>query len=316
MDENYALAHAGLANLYDTYVSYGISMIEAEKYEKYNQLRITESERAYTLDSSLPYVNEVRGHILLNTRADLETVYKSYLKAYHLDAQNPDLLLALMDVYFRKGLIHDALQFVNEVLVVDPLHTWAHAWKAYLLGVLGDFKLAITQVKRGLDINPDEIVLLMNLASFYSFLQKNKDALQTYERINQINPNYLASNPYYQIKLDLLKGKATMPKEITHQPSAALLPIGNIEIDYLSGDLEHFQQRFQNWWSEWKVGKHTSHFSVFSYTQSSIYLHLKNHLMYRNFRNQAWFEEIVREERVKFDRYLEMYMRPEQLLKN
>ena len=224
LDANYALAHAGLANLYDTYVFYGISATESLEFTKYNQLRIQESELAYAIDPTLAHVNEVRGHILLNSSADLKDVYGSYLKAYELNTQNPDILLSLMDVYVRRGLMYDALTFGDEALKLDPLHTWALAWKTYTLGVIGDFDAAIRVVKTSLEINPEEIILLVNLASFYCFLRDNDKALATYEKINQINPEYLKGNPYYQIKMDLLEGRENLPDRITDQPSAAILP--------------------------------------------------------------------------------------------
>ena len=314
LDQDYALAHAGLANLYDIYVQYGLSMVDPSEYNKYNELRISESERAFELDPSLAYVNEVRGNVLLNTRRDLDTVYYSYLEAYRQNPGSPELLLALMDIYFRKGLIHDALTFVDEVLVIDPLHIWAHAWRAYLLGVIGNFEEAIKQVKRGLDINPNEIILLMNLASFYSFIKENENALEIYERIGQINPDYLVSNPYYQIKIDLLNGKTGLPDKITDQPSAALLPIGNVELDYLSGVTNRFEESLKHWWDEWKKGKHTSHFGVFSYTQGSIYLHLENHPMYQSFKDKSWFQEILSTEKDKYDHYYRGYLRPEEII--
>ncbi len=316
LDTNYALAHAGLANLYDTYVFYVLSPDDSIEFNKYNRLRIEESKLAFDLDSTLAYVNEVRGHVLLNSSANLNDVYKSYLKAYELNPKNPDVLLALMDVYVRKGLLKDALKFADEALAIDPLHIWALAWKIYSLGVIGDFDAAIDEVKTALDINPDEIILLVNLASFYSFMGNTKEAMATYEKIDQINPDYLVSNPYYQIKLDLLKGKLDLPQKIIDQPSAAILPIGNVEIDFLSSDMDRFEKSFLAWWEDWKSEKHVSQGSVFIYSQGSIYLHLQNHLMYQSFKNKPWFEKILKEEKDKYGRFLKKFSRPEDLLKN
>jgi len=314
LDPNYALAHAGLANLYDTYVFYGISATESPEFTKYNQLRIQESERAYELDPTLAYVNEVRGHILLNSLADLKDVYRSYMKAYELNPQNPDILLALMDVYVRRGLMYDALTFVDAALTLDPLHTWALAWKTYTLGVLGDFDTAIRVVKTSLEINPEEIILLVNLASFYSFLHDKDNALATYEKINHINPEYLKGNPYYQIKIDLLEGRGNLPDRITGQPSAAILPIGNVEMDYLSGDPERFENGFRTWWSDWKEGRNALRHSVFFHSQGSIYLHLQYHPIYHSFKDKPWFREILNEEKEKYNRFYEAFIRPDQLL--
>ncbi len=314
LDSSYALAHAGLASLYDTHVLYVIGDKDNPTYEKYNQLRIKESELAFNLDPLSAYVNEVRGNVLLNTQANLEDVYTSYLKAYRINPNNSDMLLALMDVYFRKGLIYDALKFVDDALNIDPLHMWAYSWKAYLLGVIGDFEQAIIQIKTALDINPNELILLVNLASFYSFLNDREKALETYEKVDQINPNYLKSNPYYQIKIDLLNGDKKLPPDIEHQPSAAVLPIGNLELDYLSGDMNRFEKRLIDWCAKWRKGTYTTHFSVFSNKQCSIYLHLKNHMMYHNFKKAAWYEDLLQEEREKYDRYIDVYKRPEELI--
>ena len=163
-------------------------------------------------------------------------------------------LLALMDVYLRKGLIHDALRFADRAIALDPLHIWAHAWKIYALGVLGDFDKAIHQVEIALDINPDEIILLVNLVSFYSFMSEFQKALKTYERIESINPKYI-QNEYHQLKLKLLKGDSQIDLSNKPSPTAAILPTGNLELDFLTGELDQFESKFISWWEEYKSGE-------------------------------------------------------------
>ena len=315
LSPDYALAHAGLAHLYDTYIFYALSPSDNLEYNYYNQLRIKESELAFGLDPSSSYINVVKGHISLKTSNELEGAYKDYLRAINISPKNTDVLTALMDIYTRKGLFYDALKFADEALSIDPLHTWSHAWKAYILGVIGDFDSGIKQINVALEINPDEIVLLINLATFYSFLQKNEEALATYEKINQINPNYIVNNPYNQIKIDLLVGNVDLPAAINHQPSAAILPVGNVELDYLSGNSERFKKSFLSWWEAYKLGKSASERSAYYSSNGSVYLHLKNHLMYREFQNKPWFEKILGEEKEKYDNYFSRYERPEYLIR-
>lgn len=315
LSPDYALAHAGLAHLYDTYIFYALSPSDNLAYNYYNQLRIKESELAFKLDPASSYINVVKGHISLKTSIELEDAYEDYLRAFNISPKNTDVLIALMDIYARKGLFYDALRFADEALSIDPLHIWSHAWKAYLLGVIGDFDSGIKQINVALEISPDEIILLINLATFYSFLQKNEEALTTYEKINQINPDYIDNNPYNQVKIDLLKGNLNLHTAINHQPSAAILPVGNVELDYLSGNSDRFKKSFLLWREAYKLGKFASERSTYYNSNGSVYLHLKNHLMYREFQNKPWFKKILEEEKEKYDKYHSRYERPEYLIK-
>ena len=313
IDSEYAMAHAGLADLYDTYLVWRVSRQNSKEFNKYDELRIKESKLAYSLAPTSVYVNQVKARVMLNTMADLEEVYKRFIEAYELNPNNPEVLLGLVNVYIRKGLVYDALKFVDKALLMDPLHTWAYAWKIYALGLLGNFELAIQIAKLALDINDKEVIILANLASIYSFSKNKKAALVTYEKVNQINPDYLNRDPYFQIKLNALKDPSNIPGSISHQPSIALLPIGNVEIDYLSGDLERFEKSFLAWWKRWETGAYTSDLSFFSNKNCSIYLHLKNHLMYQSLRDKFWFEEILKKEKEKYNQNFERFTRPEVL---
>lgn len=316
LDPHYALAHAGLADLYDTYLVWRVSRRDAKVFKKYDALRIKESNLAYQIDPTHVYVNEIKSRVMLNTQAKLENVYESFLKTYQLNPNKPDALIGLANVYLRKGLVYDAIQFADKALVIDPLHTWAYAWKIYALGIIGNFELAIQEAKIALEINSNEVIILANLASFFVFSQNKEAAMATYEKISRINSDYLERDPYFQVKLNALKDPSKLPETIHHQPSIALLPIGNVEIDYLSGDKERFERSFLAWWDRWEKGAYTSEFNFFSSKNGSTYLHLKNHLIYQGFRGQPWFEEILRKEKEKFDDNFKRFIRPEELFDN
>ena len=313
IDFNYALAHAGLADLYDTYLVWRVSRQNTKEFNKYDELRTKSSELAYNLSPTSVYVNQIKARVMLNRMVDLEEVYQRFIEAYEVNPNNPEVLLGLMNVYIRKGLVYDALKFVDKALVVDPLHTWAYAWKVYALGLLGDFELAIQTAKLALEINSEEVIILANLASIYSFSKDKEAALETYELVNQINPDYLNRDPYFQIKLKALKNPLNLPAIISLQPSIALLPVGNVEIDYLSGDFDRFEKSFLAWWERWKTGVYTSDLSFFSNKNCSIYLHIKNHLMYQSLRDKYWFKNILEKEKEKYDHNFKLFIRPEAL---
>ena len=89
------MARAGLAELYNTYLFYALSDESSREYSNLNRLRIQEITIAYTNDPHSAYVNQVKGHVLLNTCAPLDEVYECYLNAYHLNPNTPDVFACL-----------------------------------------------------------------------------------------------------------------------------------------------------------------------------------------------------------------------------
>ena len=312
IDSNYALARAGLAELYDTYVFYQLP-IHAQGFAEYNQLRIEESDLAHKIDPNSAYTNLIKARVMLNTFSDLEEVYRLLLKAYELNPNGPEVLLGLVDVYIRRGLFLDALKFADQAITLDPLHTWSHSWKIYALGLLGDFEQAIQVSMATLEISSNELVILANMATFHSFLNNREAALSIYEKIDQINPEYLKHNPYFQIKRTALEDPAKLPPKITAQPSIALLPVGNVEIDYISGDIDRFEKGVLSWWERWKTGTYASDLNFFSNKNCSSYLHLKHHPMFQKLRLKPWFQVIMDEEKKKYDHNIDQFIRPEVL---
>jgi len=120
MDATYALAHAGLADLYDSYWVQIQSQEGNSDQKKYQELMEQESQLALELAPKNAYVNQVRGYVLLHLR-ESAAAFNCLLKSYRISPNNPESCMGLSNFYMDLGLHEDALQFAERAEMIDPL---------------------------------------------------------------------------------------------------------------------------------------------------------------------------------------------------
>lgn len=144
-------------------------------------------------------------------------------KVIAIDPKNKEAYLKIAELHFLHKRYKEAHKFLDDVLLVDnynPKAYFIQAWvfkeegdtnaaiRSYMaaveqdpnyfeayeeLGVLYHHKkdpLAISYYKNALNIKPDDIQILYNLAMFYQETGNFEKALQQYKMILHINPSY------------------------------------------------------------------------------------------------------------------------------
>jgi TolB-like protein/Tfp pilus assembly protein PilF len=148
-DEEYALAHAGLALTYATLPTYADIPAEEALEEGY-----AAAARALALNAHLAEAHAALGHIAQGLEWDLVAAEVAYRRA--LDAQ-PSYATAHQwygETLMMQGRLAEARHAMDRALELDPLSVAARYGKAYLLVVERDFERARSGFLRLLEQNP------------------------------------------------------------------------------------------------------------------------------------------------------------------
>ena len=165
LDSNYALAHAGLATLYNSYTDF------AKDDSLIMVLKVKEIEKAYSIAPDLDVVNSTRGAVFRKA-GQLEESYKSLRKAFEINPNNTSTLFEFGLLYSDLGLVENRITLLQKAIKLDPLN-------AGYFGFLGGAEVHIYRLNEGLQnlqtafrLEPNMFYVVDRIAYVYA-LQNN-----------------------------------------------------------------------------------------------------------------------------------------------
>ncbi len=297
VDSNYAMAHAGLAELYDTHFLNPNGIDNIDRYEK---LKLKESEIAFRLAPDNYYVNAARGWAVHSSAVDsseFQEAFQCFLKAYQLNPQGPDGLWGLSILYRNKSLIDDAHQFLNKAIELDPLRATPYNYKAFLYrGWEGKYEEASHIQKTFLELVPEAEQPLRNLALDYAFMNRKKEAVDILSQLQNRDSTVFERHPFYKKIFLILKDDFT---------NAEKIPIDSEVFYFLKKDWEGLEKRAKSRWERLKSLNREG---------QSYYIRLEINPMYDKMREQPWFQEALKEEKEKYDQFYKEFPRAEAII--
>lgn len=309
LDTTYALAYAGLADLYDSHKD---ALADPFALKHYDRLKIDLIEKAWQLNPDVPYVNIVRGWVMRNKKVepnDLDAAYKNFLRGFQLSPNNTDGLFALAFLHEDKSLFADADKLLAKAIDIDPLRPANHTVRADFLMRIGKYDLATKSIKDALTIKPTDLYTLSQLAMSYIFSNQHNKALAIYEQIKQIDSTYLQKSVIDHKLYALVNGDTTKARQI---PTSLLDYRGeNVIINGLIGEVDSLETSFLKWWEWFQNFKGER-----SIAQSSAYLEFAKNPIYKLLREKDWFKALMQKEKEKYDAFKSAYPRAEVILKD
>ena len=277
LDSNYALAHAALADLYNTYTN------SIKKDSALISLQIKESEKAYSIDSTLDLVNYVRGQILFSVFGKYEEAYIYFRRALEINPNDPNNLFGLASILWNLGLNDESITVMNKAIKLDPL-------------IAGNFDLlatneldlyrsndAVRNFQAALQLEPGYYAVINSLIFAYSLQNKLDSAGMMLEKASKLRP---ADQPpayqiaYYYAKSGNRKKALEINTKIRHVRVYLALGMKEEALNKLFEN-ETFRRPFYN-----------------------NYLFLKNHLPHKDFdliRNDPRFLQLIEKKRIQYE---------------
>jgi TolB-like protein/Tfp pilus assembly protein PilF len=181
LDSNYALAHAGLADLYNTYWN------RVSNDPKYMALQQKEIDIAYRLNPDLDYVNNALGQVE-QTKGEYEKAYRSFLRAIELNPNDGNNMMALARILMQLGLLDECITVCDHAIRIEPLEADNYVTRGTAFFLLGRADKATNDFKQALRLQPNNYVALTELAYLYLTKNEMEECRKYIDKANIVNP--------------------------------------------------------------------------------------------------------------------------------
>jgi len=180
LDSNYVLAHAALADLYNTY---------SKKDPQIISLQLKEIEKAWKIDSTNDYVIYVKGTIEQDPLGNKEIAFRYLKKAVEINPNSATNLWGLgVFIGGDLGLLEEAKLLLDRTIELDPLTAVNFLMRGYCNFILNNPNEAIRDQETAIRLQPDFYWAVDALAEIYSSIGRLDDAKKMIERSLKIEP--------------------------------------------------------------------------------------------------------------------------------
>jgi len=161
----------------------------------------------------------LKAEVAMN-QGDREEALKDYAESVQYDPANAALKVRLATLYVRDGRLKEALDLVNQALVINPDSADARLLGAGISSALGDDPAAEKDYREVLRLNPKNQEAYLYLGTLYAKRSDYGEAEKTFQQLIKLDPNsflgyyyagkvmvaaknFPAAERYYQKALDL-----------------------------------------------------------------------------------------------------------------
>jgi len=118
-----------------------------------------------------------------------EKSINTYLQAIQLTPQDADLYVGLGDAHVQANSTSQAIEAYEMAMSLDPqlIHVYVQLANIYTIKQPDRTNVIDTYIK-GIQSNPNNILLRILFSSFYEQIQEKELALEQYQRVLQIDP--------------------------------------------------------------------------------------------------------------------------------
>ncbi len=298
LNPNYALAHAGLADLYDSYWVQNEPKEEDADREKYKQRMMQAAKTALQLAPENAYVNQVNGYVQHHLN-DPTAAYQYFLKSYEISPNNPESSMGLSNLYLGLGLHEDALLFAEQAMAIDPLFRSAWAMQIYANFYLSRWEKTVDICESFLEIDPNDQTALEYLFRAYFLLNQKEKALNVLPKITNVETLGL------DLEIALLQADSSYIQNslMEHNPNLAFA------VYTYQGAKDKAAIAYQQ-----ATNDYLKDASSKSVKEGSYYLDHINNPRLTEFQTQDWFQAMLAFEKRQYDFLAESYPRASEIL--
>jgi TolB-like protein/Flp pilus assembly protein TadD len=187
LDSNYALPHAGLADLYNTFTNF------IEKDSTKIKLQLEEIKKAWIIDPANDYVNLARGYVQA-AFGNFNEAIASYKRAINIAPGNADNWYGLATGFAEIGLFEEAIKFMDKAIILDPYNASNFILRAGLKVSINDTNGAVKDFQTSITLEPQLLNAINGLAYTYAISDKPEKARIELLKADEINKKGKKSN--------------------------------------------------------------------------------------------------------------------------
>ncbi len=292
LDPNYCLAYLNLGNLYEA------------RYVETNQaadLRamVQAYQKAHDLDVSVPQVHVGLGWAYFHL-GQFDLAYASFKQALSLDANDAEVNLGAASFLRSIGLDEPAIKHYERAIEFDPLDYVNYYLAAACYWNIGDYTKADLRMKQAITIRPESQTLLLwhiRLLITMDNLDEAEKELKEVEKIRPSGPDIQTAIRNRRALISALRGdRETALALIAGETQPYRYEITNIYS--LLGMREEAVRQI-------KKGNEQGFELIKDYLYP--YPYLMTNPFFANLREDSGFQEIVRNEKTRFEAKLEKF---------
>jgi tetratricopeptide (TPR) repeat protein len=188
LDSNYALAHAGLADLFNSYSKEDPHIVS---------LQVQEIEKAWKIDSANDYILYVKGTIEQTPLGHKDNAFRYFKRGIETNPNNPDNfwgMALLLGLDF--GMVDEAKLLFDKTVSLDPLTASNIGLRGAYNFLIGNFENAVKDLQIAIRLEPDYIDGMDALAWIYASTGRLDEAKKSIDKSFQLKP--LAADHFSQ----------------------------------------------------------------------------------------------------------------------
>jgi adenylate cyclase len=186
LDPGYAHAYAGLALTHVVDAWYGWSKDPGESLRKAYEI----ANKALTLNDSLDMPHYILGVIYVYMR-EYDKAIAEGESAVELNPNGNEALAFLGAFLNSAGRPADAITVLDKAMRLNPMPpAYYYGWLGTSYRLMNQYDRAIATLEKGLRVQPDHMICLINLAAAYSLAGRQEDARKTAAEFLRLNPKF------------------------------------------------------------------------------------------------------------------------------
>jgi eukaryotic-like serine/threonine-protein kinase len=195
IDPEYAPAHVGMCQYYMGLAWFG----GADGRECFSKIGDS-ARRALALDPELADAHSALGHFDALLEYDWAASERHFLRSLRLDPASPSCRLPYAVWCLRpQGRLKEAVAELDAALRLDPLNTNARVEKAHVLNLMRKYGAAEESARRALDIDPNYLLGLFQLADARRMQGRLEEAIAIAERAAALHGRWFVTLAYLAI---------------------------------------------------------------------------------------------------------------------
>jgi len=226
---------------------------------------------------------------------DYDEAFNNFKSALEITPHDSEINYLTGAFFLSIGLYHQAIKFCARAVKLDPLHFWAHYVMAYCSMYVGDYDKADECFQRAMDIDPNHTELLSRYAYFFILMNNYKEAENMLEKAEKIEEEKNWRIRHVRGLLLALEGRKEQALQLIKERSFSYFATSTYSILGMNDDaIENIRLGIE---------KGSKILNVYLYP----YPFLMNNPCYDNLRDDSRFQEILKDEKRKYEEKQKKY---------
>jgi len=283
VDPNYAKAYWGLGNIYET--KYNINPEDQDMEDI--QSAMDNFWKSYQINPNLAESHSGLGWAFFY-KADNDNAFDFFKSGLEIEPNNSEINYNAGAFFLSIGLYPQAIKFCSKAVELDPLNFWAHHMRAYCSMYVGDYDKAAGYFQSALNIDPNNLELLSRYVFFFILTKNIEEAEKVLEKAEKIDEQDHLRIRHARGLLLAIKGEKEEALQLIQD---RLFSYFATSIYSLLGMKDEAVKNIQV-----GIEEGFKYLNIYLYS----YPFLENNPCYDNLQDDSRFQDIIKEEKMKY----------------